>query len=288
MSSDMPHIRCDSEEKCSAGVLFDCDYVFRDITVLPVREGGTMVQWTLHPQVRDRGEYRYTLQVGSAGVTDKHAWKDVVSEPDVWCLIDPVQRLRGNFSFTHYRIRLNTGERSYHSVPLHTMGRLKYEDWRVYVSVMRAEHVQLSGKTGIPGLLYKRRISGIPCQRCRDFNTGEVRDSHCPDCFGTGWFGGYYKPMPCAWFNVDPADASIQYDVNTQGPVTNTRYEARAIASPLLITGDVWLNRQSSERFRIMQVMPIVEQKGIPVVYKLAMERLPFSDITYKLPRTAT
>ena len=288
MNDKTENIRCDFHRKCPTGVLFDCDYVFRDINVLPVREGGTMVQWTLHPQVRDLGEYRYTLQVGNAGVHDPRAWRNVVSEPDTWFLIDPVQRLRGNYSYTHYRIRLDTGERSYHSVPLHTMGRLQYEDWRVYVSVMRTEHVQLSRKTGIQGLLFKRRISGIPCKKCRDFNTNEVRDSHCPVCFGTGWSGGYYRPMPCAWFNVDPADASIRYDVNTQGPVTNTQYEARTIASPLLITGDVWLNQQSNERFRIMQVVPIVEQKGIPVVYKLAIERLPFSDVVYKLPRTVS
>jgi hypothetical protein len=267
--------------------LFDCDYVFSDIVVIPAREGGTIVQWNLHPQVRDLGEYKYTLQASNAGVKDSCAWRNVATGTDTWFLVDPKQRLRGGYSYTHYRVRLETGERRYHSAPLHTMGRLRYEDWRVYVSVMRAEHVQLSGKTGIPGLLFKRRISGVPCRRCLDHNTGEVRNANCPECYGTSWMYGYYRPVPCVWFNVDPADASIKYDIATQGPVTNTRFEARAVASPLLITGDVWLNQQSSERFQIVQVQPIVEQKGIPVVYKLAIERLPFSDIVYTLPRTA-
>jgi hypothetical protein len=231
--------------------LFDCDYVFRVTVVLPAREGGTRVQWQLDPRVRDEGEYQYTLQVGNAGVSDNHAWRPVATGTDIWFLLDPKQRLRGNFSYTHYRIRLDTGEQTYHSRPLDTMGKLKYEDWRVFVSVMRAEHVQLSSKTGTQGLLYKRRISGAPCWHCRDHNTNEVRNAHCPHCLGTGWRGGYYKPVSCTWFNVDPGDASIQYDTETQGPTTNTRFEARAIASPLLITGDVWLNQQSSERFRI-------------------------------------
>lgn len=277
-------LRCDSPPGCPPGVLYDCDFVFGEPVVLPVREGGSMVQWTLDPRVRDEGEYRFTLQVGHAGSDDPQAWTDVVSIPEVCFLVDPVRRLPGAFSFTHYRLRLETGERIYFSRPLHTMGRLRYEEWRVAVSVMRAEHVQLARKSGIEGFLLKRKISGRPCSRCRDFNTGEVTDGGCEHCFGTGWRGGYYKPVPCCWFDVHPADASIRLDHQTQGPVTNTRFEARAIASPLLICGDLWLNRQNSERYRIVQIQPVVEQKGVPVVYVLAMERLPFSDIAYSIP----
>lgn len=244
-----------------------------------------MVQWSLAPEVRDEGEYVYTLQTGNAGVEDDDAWQEVATEPDVCFLVDPKRRLPGAYALTHYRIRLTTGERSYFSPPLPTTGRLGYEDWRTYVAVLRAEYVRLSRKSGIRGLLHKRRISGVPCPRCRDFNTDEVRDAGCPLCLGTGWTGGYYRPVPCSWFNVSPADASIRYDLAMQGPVTNTRFEARAVASPLLISGDLWTNERNSERYRIMLVQPIVETKGVPVVYQLAIERLPFSDITYTLPR---
>ncbi len=269
---------------CPPGVLYDCDYVFGELIVLPAREGGTTVQWELDPRVRDDGEYRFTLQTGNAGVDDPDAWQSIVTETETCLLVDPVWRLPGVSAFTHYRLRLQTGERTYHSRPLPTTGRLRYEDWRVYVSVLRAEQVQMARKSGTEGFLYKRKIGGRPCPRCRDFNTGEVTDAGCKECYGTGWIGGYYKPIPCSWFQVEPGDASIVPDIQTQGPVTNTRFEARAIAVPLLISGDLWRNRQSGDRFRIMQVRPIVEQKGVPVVYALAMERLPFSDVAYTLP----
>lgn len=278
-------LRCDTTPTCPPGVLFDCDYVFGEPVVLPAREGGTMVQWELDSRVRDEGEYRYSLQTGNAGVDDPDAWRTIVSETDVCHLVDPERRLPGVFAFTHYRLRLQTAERIYHSRPLPTTGKLRYEDWRVYDSVLRAEHVQLARKSGTEGLLFKRRISGRPCPRCRDFNTEEVTDAGCKQCYGTGWLGGYYKSIPCSWFNVQPGDASIRYDLETQGPVTNTRFEARAIAVPLLISGDLWLNTQNGERYRIMQVQPIVEQKSVPVVYALAMERLPFSDVAYSLPK---
>jgi len=72
------NLRCQFPPECSPDALFDCDYVFSDVVVIPAREGGTIVQWVLHPQVRDYGEYRYTLQVGNAGVDDPRAWKSIV------------------------------------------------------------------------------------------------------------------------------------------------------------------------------------------------------------------
>ena len=282
MSNDL---RCDHPPDCPPVPRFECNDVFGSPVVVPAREGGTLVQWSLDPRIRDQGEYWYTLLIAHAGVTDPAAWEKVTSGNDVFFLTDPIRRLPGDFSFTHYRLRLETEERTYDSEPLHTMGRLGYLDWRKYIAVMRAEYVQLTRRTGIQGLLYKRKISGLPCRRCRDFNTDEVRDMKCPDCYGVGWLGGYYRAVPCSWLNVAPADASIQYDIQTQGPVTNTRFETRAIASPHLISGDVWVNEQNSERFKITMVRPIVEIKSVPVVYMLAIERLPFSDIVYSLPR---
>ena len=124
----MSSLRCQFPPECPPEALFDCDYVFSDVVVIPAREGGMIVQWVLHPQVRDYGEYRYTLQVGNAGVDDPRAWKSIVSETDVWFLEDPKRRLPGVFAFTHYRVRLDMGERTYHSRPVPAMGRLGYED----------------------------------------------------------------------------------------------------------------------------------------------------------------
>lgn len=274
-------LRCEqSDHNC----FYDCDYVFGDPVVLPARTGGTLVQWVLNPSVRDEGDYVYTLQTGNAGVDDNRAWRDVVTESNVCFLVDPVQRLKGVYSFTHYRLRLRTAERIYYSRPLHTMGYLRYADWREYEAVIRAENIMLSRRTGIEGILLKKKISGTPCKRCLDHNTGEVRNAGCKLCYGTGWLGGYYKAVLCAWCNIDPQGTTIKHDVDMQGPVMDTQVTARTVASPILVCGDIWVNRSNSERYRITQIQNIVELKGVPAVYRLAMERLPFSDIAYSVP----
>jgi hypothetical protein len=272
-------------EKTDCPVCFhDCDYVFGNPCVLPARQGGTVVQWLLDPAVRDEGDYLYTLQTGNAGVADDHAWKDVITEKDVCFLVDPFRRLLGGWSFTHYRIRLQTGERIYYSRPLHTLGDLSYADWREYEAIIRAEEVLLSRRTGTKGILLKQKISGIPCRRCLDYNTKEVSLPHCKVCYGTGWVGGYYKAVPCIWFKIDPSGATIKQDITAQGSVIDSRVVARSVASPILVCGDIWVNAFNSERFKIMQLQHIVEIKGVPVVYRLAMDRLPFSDMAYSVP----
>jgi hypothetical protein len=268
----------------SLDCFYDCDYVFGAPVVLPSPEGGTIVQWELDPVVRDLGKYVYTLQAGDAGVRDDKAWTDVVTAEDVFYLIDPYRWAKGIHRYKHYRLRLVTGERVYYSRPLHTFGHLSYGDWRLYVSVIRAEAVHLRSRSGTEGILFKRKISGVPCRRCRDHNTGEVTDAGCRICYGTGWVGGYYMPVFCSWFSIDPVDMSVAQDIETQGTIrVDTSCKARAIAVPCLSTNDIWLNKQSGERYKVMQIHNIVEVKGVPVVHQVSMDRLPVSDIVYSL-----
>jgi hypothetical protein len=110
-----------------------------------------------------------------------------------------------------------------------------------------------------------------------------VKDGGCRLCYATGWIGGYYAPIPCFYINLQPSGSTIKHEIEALGPVVVTQASGRAIASPILISGDVWVNGESSERFRIMQLNHIVEMRGIPVVYTVAMERIPFSDVVYSL-----
>lgn len=241
-----------------------------------------MVQWVLGSAIRDKGEYEYSLQTGNAGVADPKAWKTIQTKVDTCVLEDTEQRLPGSYSFTHYRVRLKTDEGIYYSKPLHTFGKLNYADLRMYEAVLRAESVQLTHSDGVRGTLLKRKISGIKCPRCRDFGTGDVLDGNCAICYGTGWVGGYYAPIPCFYINVLPSGSTITRDVEMRGVSAETAVVGRAIASPILISGDVWVNGESSERYKILQLKHVVEVKGIPVVYQVGMERIPFSDVIYK------
>ena len=278
---------CDNLLRCKDTCLpcyHNCDYIFQGIAVTPARAGGSLIQWVLSEHIRDAGEYVYSLQVSNAGVDDPKAWTTVQEGADVCLFIDPERRLPGVHNFTHYRVKLQTDEGVYFSRPLHTFGKLNYADWRLAESILRAESVLLTSRSGTVGTLLKRKISGRKCPRCLNPDIGVVEDSDCKICYGIGWVGGYYAPVPCFYINLDPSGSTIQKDVEMQGNVAETRAMGRAIAAPLLTSGDVWVNGESSERFKIMQLQHLAEMKGIPLVYKVAMERLPFADATYSIP----
>jgi hypothetical protein len=253
------------------------------VIVVPAREGGTLVQWSLGSQIRDAGEYGYSLQVGNAGVHDPDAWQTIQSGTDVCFFIDSERRSPGVQNFTHYRLKLQTKETIFYSRPFHTFGKLNYADWRLYGAILRAEGIRLARREGTNGILLKRKISGIKCTRCIDFGTGEVKDGNCKVCYGIGWAGGYYSAIPCFYVNTDPSGSTIKRDIKMQGPVAETQVVGRALASPLLTSGDLWVNAESSERFRIQQIIHLAEVKGVPAIYRIVMERLPFSDVAYSI-----
>ena len=110
----------------------DCDYIFREVIVVPARAGGTLIQWSLGSQIRDEGEYEYSLQAGYAGVHDPDAWQTIQTAKDVCFFIDHQRRSPGVQNFTHYRLKLQTEETIFYSRPLHTFGKLNYANWRLY------------------------------------------------------------------------------------------------------------------------------------------------------------
>ena len=71
----------------------------------------------------------YSLETGNAGVEDPDAWETIATEEDICFFVDHIRRLPGVYSFTHYRVKLQTGEGIYYSRPQHTFGRLSYADW---------------------------------------------------------------------------------------------------------------------------------------------------------------
>ena len=74
------------------------------------------------------------------------------------------------------------------------------------------EHLFLYRYTsaGMPAFIYKKKGEGERCPECWDPVMKKVTKSTCKTCTGTGFTGGYYKPIE-AWmgFNVNPKISQI-------------------------------------------------------------------------------
>ena len=134
-------------------------------------------------------------------------------------------------------------------------------------------------ESGRNGYLLKARHWGKKCQKCRDFGSDRPINDHCPECYGTGYVGGYYEAMPLPIIDNAP---NRQQGRSPEDYVESETLQARCVADPLILRGDVWVSTSTNDRYLIDQCVPTSLYKGIPVVYTLVMKKLAQSDVIFE------
>ncbi len=269
--------------------------VFKRIQVVMQPLGGSMIAWELQEGFGAFGPFDFYVDVGEAGTNE---WTTLNTEPIVnGCMyFDTCQRYWDQLSNVYYRVRLvlpsltdpNTGTCVVHlSQPQQANGIWSKRDWLLAREIARKEYLLQRKRTNLTarGFILKRRRYGIRCPQCREYDTGEVVNGQCPNCFATGFTGGYYTAINLTltenapWQRQFKSDGqiSLRNDVIRQG---------RGISYPYPDTRDVWLRRDTGERFVVESVKTEAEVGGIPVVISLELRLAPVTDIIYTIPLT--
>lgn len=265
----------------------ECAWLFGRIRIFPQIVGGARIEWLLHPQFGDPPPYTFQLQVGRTGSNTADDWEDVgLPVTDTFYAIDSLQRVHGKFQWTHYRVLLTTVRGSYASQPQPVLGNLGHRDWLRAREIMRLETLRFRYEAATVGYLLKRRLYGELCN-CLDTQTGEVLQPQHLRCYGTGFVGGYFEPVPC--FYVEPPAGSLTKSRFDQGGMRGTvddatRYTGRMINLPQVHSWDVWVEQDTDQRWVIRSVDSLVEIRGQPIVIAGELRLLPFSDCLYQFP----
>jgi len=260
-------------------------YPFRRVSVDHMLRGTTRVWWQLEPTFNDRGPYVFQLQTSDNGLPDAHNWR-TVGEPvtDAVYATDTEKRDAGVLLVTHYRVTLTTADQSYVSAPASCWGELNEKDWVTAREIIRKEtlrHQQVS--TG--GYLLKVMRYGSPCPRCRELLTQETADSDCPVCYGTNYNGGYHPPLSLQCWDLTPQVIKEDVDDQLRGSTREQAFAtARVIGFPGINYRDIWVNDKSDERWRVDDVEIVAAIRGVPLVYKVTLGLIPFSNIAYGIP----
>lgn len=266
---------------------FNCDQVFANTRVTPTIKRGSLVEFELHPSFTDPGPYEYQLQFGRTGSNDSDDWIIVGTTAfDVSFLVDDTIRVYGKTSWTHYRVCLRTAAATYFSRPVDALGILGFADRRIFHELLRAQQLYLKKSDGVEGFLLKRRLFGQVCdQDCVDFLTGEVTNSQCPACFGSGFVGGYFSPIPCVYAALERKISHNDLDGGkSRGTVDDAlRVKARMLAIPQMFENDVWVDKKNDHRWYIHQIEHASEYRGIPVAANVELRFAPFTDPIYDL-----
>lgn len=265
------------------------DTPFERFSVRYYNTGGTKVEWTLHRLFTDPEPHVFQLQ-GATGPVAGADWRDVgLPATNVFFLVDDEQRLYGASDDWYYRIKLTTPLRTYYSKALTSRESLCFRDWRLASDVVRKERLRLENLTGTDGVLLKRKRLGTRCTECTDPLTGEVNNSNCPTCNGTGLVDGYFAGVPAfVEIPVVPDDEQVD-NLQAAGHVNNVVIPGcRVLGEPTVDVYDVFVDENAGCRYVVRSVQDVGLVRGYPVAATVTLRRLPFGDRAYAVPLEGT
>lgn len=134
--------------------------------------------------------------------------------------------------------------------------------------------------------LFKKKVSGLPCYCYLDPQTreyGQQPSARCPNCFGTGFVGGYDGPTDII---IAPDEAERRVSQTPNGRRLEHQYEVWTTENPSVTQRD-FIVKQTGERYSIGPVRrPSV--RGLPLQQHFNIQYLDEQDIRYRVPVTGT
>jgi len=242
------------------------------------------VSWELQRHFIDPTPYTFQLQVGHTADQAAADWVDVGAPViDTFFTVDPTKRMFGSEQELHYRVELTTSVDTYLSEPFNTLGALSKRDWLHAREILRKEQLRHRIQTSSNGFLLKAIRYGPVCTDCTDPLTGEVNNSHCGSCFGTGKEGGYFRPLAASFADLSTSSAREHINPQTATTMENV-VQGRFVADPQLYSYDVWVDESGDARYYIHKVDVAAHIRGVPIIYNVEMRIAQFSDIIYTYP----
>lgn len=181
-----------------------------------------------------------------------------------------------NLSFFewYYKITLSDG-----TVLTPTPAYVK-SDPKDYVikQVISRKQLVLNKFIGRPFKLLKRIKWGEHCPKCWDGTLFRGVLSDCPICHGTGWVGGYYKPIPF----LGQKNPSPKYNQITMfGEWRPSDALLTMLCYPLLSVQDIIID-DTKKRWLVAQVK-LIEKQGYVIEQQAQLQGIPLDEAIYSL-----
>lgn len=136
------------------------------------------------------------------------------------------------------------------------------DEWRhlIATEIMRRAGLLLRRFNGSFCAFLLRHNRGVRCPECYEVETGRRLRSQCFTCYGTGFKGGYSKPIYGWVYHNTPAKV-IQLSPLGEQKQQNTPEMSWTIAHPPLNPGDIYV-LQNGERWRIVPPVQNTKMEG--------------------------
>jgi len=263
----------------------ECDrLVFDRVTVESKIEGGTRVSWELSSHFHDPQPHTFQLQVGRTANQNADDWESVGGTvEDEFFAIDDTKRVYGGTQWTHYRVILQTALGTYYSRAERAGSNLDKRDFRIVRTMINGFRIGMRYGASL-GYLLKRRVAGEECD-CVDYQTHEVRNPEHLRCYGTGIVDGYFSPMDCVYAKFEPVSRHEEVDGGQgRGTINDVVVQAIMLSLPFMNENDVWVDKNSGDRWIVHRISNQTEYKGVPLISAVELRLAKYSDIIYQFP----
>jgi hypothetical protein len=243
-----------------------------EFKVIMVEVEALRLYWTIEPTTEDINEYDFSvLRSGSEN--------------------GPWQLIASGLQFQYIDNEANnyTNDRIYwYSIRVTHKQTGKYQDYGpqynsfqtdpVGLELIRKKNVYLKTQTGLPVFLFKKKTFGQYCPNCFDQIKQRVTKTNCEVCFGTGFSGGYWKPIELYVNRAIPDSITKTIGFNkAAGTIV-----VEASSHPIISTGDFILYPQVGIRYRVVSITAHTRMGDIISQY-VNLTEINRSDVEYRV-----
>lgn len=247
--------------------------------IFPDYSGGFLFMWETAGDFNVKPPWEFHVE---ESVSISGPWVDI-SGPviDRFMFKDKKHRLINKSAVLYFRVRLNTEENTYFSSVIQPYGDLDRKDFLIGREIMRKEILHMKGMAGVACSLYSISTFGPWCTKCRDPLTGDIRNSKCKFCVGTGRLNPYNGPYD-SWMTFSEDKQHVNQD-DGAGTFEHKMFSVRLVANPVVKKNDVIIDRGSDKRYYVNQAAVVAEIRRIPLVQMLTVSEAPVSDKIYQI-----
>jgi len=259
---------------------FDEFIPFTKVIILPNYTKGFIFMWEISNGFSDPLPWNFTVEEGPSHTGPWTSISPTLINTLSWA--ENNKRLLNKDQVLFFRITLITPNGEYTSAVRTPYADVKRREFLIIRDIMRRELLQQSGMSGVMCKLFCRATFGPVCTDCKDPITGDILNSDCDSCYGTGRKPGYYGPYDI-WLTITPR----KRDNNMAGDGTGTRqqytHNMRMIGFPYVKGEDVVVDITNGKRYYVDIVNVETEIRRVPIIQTLIAHEAPVSEPIYKL-----
>lgn len=258
------------------------DLPLASVEILPYHGQGFVFSWHLNDDFSAPTPFEFYVQLAPSPAGPWHNISGPVVDSCYWA---DVRKPVGKTTSRNYRIVMTDASgRRYASEPVVPCHDMSLEEFLLAREILRKEELNARRFAGIYGQVWLSAEYGFKCPSCLDPITGQVRDSHCSKCHGTGFYPSHYGPFDM-WLQFSAEQGHGAEHDAVGGTKDDNHFAVRVIGSPRIKKNDVLRDPATGKMYYVWNVTNVAEIRRVPIVQQLQVSEAATTDQCYDLPK---